>query len=157
MDLKFNAALFYNTSSPPQMFSCMPSVTMSCPPCWSVLFSCCSLVDVRSVAGGQSPSSPSPSWQWPYYLFFTAYSCLSVMVKQVGSMVTLLSSWLCLQRSAVRWHRGGCSGVCLSGFSPGFFYWLVYCCYQGHLLCFTSAQYALDTTVSFPVCTLMHL
>lgn len=142
---------FYCSLSPHQMCSCMPSVMMSCPLCWSVLFSCCWLDDARNVAGEQWLSWASPPWQWPYYLFFTPWPSLLVGVKQLGSVVTQQFSWHCLQRSAVRWNRGGCWGVYQSGFSPGCFCWLVCCCCPRHRLCFTSAQYASGTTVSFHV------
>lgn len=136
------------SSSPHQMCSCTLSVTTSCPLCSSVLLSCWWLDDARNVAGEQWLSSPSPPWQWPYYLFCTPWSCLSLAGKQLGSVVTQPSSWLCLQRSAGRWRRGGCWGVYQSGFSPGCFCWSVCCCCPRHQLCFTSAQYASGTTVS---------
>lgn len=138
-----------NSISSAQMCSCMLSVTTSSRLCWSVLLFCCCLDHVRNDDGGRWPSSLFLFSQWPYYLFFTPWSSLLVGLRRVASVVTLPSSWRCLLPSVVRWLRGGSWGVCQSGFCLGSFCWLVCCCCQGHRSCFTSVQYALDTTVSF--------
>lgn len=142
-----------------QTCSCTLSAMMNSPLCCLALLSYCRWGSVRNVAGAPSLSSPSPLWQRLRYPSFTPWSSLSLMVKRPGSAVTLPSSWHCSQRIVIRWPRRGCWGVCLSGFFPGCFCWLVCCCSPGHLPCFTSAQYASDTTVSFlvPFGHLMHV
>lgn len=134
-----------------QMCSSMLSVMTICPPCSSVLLSCCWLDHVRSVTGEHLPSFASPCWPWPCYLLFIPSCCALWGVRRVGSVVTLPFSWLYSQHSVVRWRRGGCWGVCQSGFFPGSCCCSVCCCCPLHPPCFTSVLYASDTTVSLSV------